>query len=173
MTNLRKNIIEYRKTKDKQILENLYIYFSSYIKNICKKMYSEYKETDLIIKFIEIINKLNLKKCSNSELQGMIVISLIRERADIAKKKIKQDKNKPCYIEDLKIDIKTKKDDYLSVMIKSALNLISERERLILNLSFFEDKTDIKIGEILCISSARVGQIKKLTLNKLKKELIS
>ena len=63
MRNLRENILAYRNTKDKAVLEDLYIYFTSYIKNIGKKIFSnEYKEIDLKIKFIEVINKLNLKQ---------------------------------------------------------------------------------------------------------------
>lgn len=63
--NLRENIVAYRETHDKNILESLYLYFDLYINNISKKIYSEYAEVDLIIGFIEIINNLNLKEASN------------------------------------------------------------------------------------------------------------
>ena len=172
ITNLRKNIIEYRKTKDKKILEDLYIYFSSYIKNIGRRIYSDYKETDLIIKFIEVINSLNIRGSSDNEIQGKIVVSLLRKRVDIIKHDIKEKENQPYYFENLKVEVKDESDEYLCVLIRDILNFLSKREKLVLKLSFFEDKTDIYIAQILNISSMRVGVIKRDSLKKLKNELI-
>ena len=172
MKNLRENIIKYRNTKDKKILEELYLYFSTYIKNIGRKIYSEYKETDLIIKFIEVINNLNIASASSSEIQGKIVVSLLRMRVDIIKKDIKEKENKPYYWEDLKVEVKSECEGYLEVLIRDLLDLLSIREKLILKLSFFEDKTDIYIGQILGITSVRVGVIKRNSLKKLKNQLV-
>ncbi len=49
------------------------------------------------------------------------------------------------------------------------LERLSERERLILKLKFFERKTGVGIAKILDVSEARVSQLIKTTLAKLKK----
>ncbi|MGL5066620.1 MAG: sigma factor-like helix-turn-helix DNA-binding protein [Sarcina sp.] len=174
MVNLRENILVYRNTKDKAVLEDLYIYFTSYIKNISKKIFrNEYKETDLKIKFIKVINKLNLKQDSNDKIQAKIITALKRERASIIKKTIQEQDKHPYYLEDIKVEVKDSEDNYSYVVLQDLLEKLNYQEKTILELSFFKDQTDINIGKIFNITSARVGQIKRLALNKLKQELIN
>ncbi len=51
------------------------------------------------------------------------------------------------------------------------LERLSERERLVLKLKFFEEKKSVEIAKVLDVSEARVSQLISTTLAKLKKTI--
>lgn len=56
------------------------------------------------------------------------------------------------------------------VIIREAIRKLEEKERIILQLTYFEDMTIMKIARELKMSKSAVGRIKIAAINKLKKE---
>ena len=55
-----------------------------------------------------------------------------------------------------------------NILLKEVLGKLEKRERQIIMLRYFEDKTQSEIGEILKISQVQVSRIEKKVLLKLK-----
>ena len=55
-----------------------------------------------------------------------------------------------------------------NILLKEVLGRLEKRERQIIMLRYFEDKTQSQIGEILNISQVQVSRIEKKVLLKLK-----
>jgi len=55
-----------------------------------------------------------------------------------------------------------------NLLLKQILNKLEKRERQIIVLRYFEDKTQSEIGDILNISQVQVSRIEKKVLSKLK-----
>ena len=55
-----------------------------------------------------------------------------------------------------------------NILLKEVLGRLEKRERQIIMLRYFEDKTQSEIGEILKISQVQVSRIEKKVLLKLK-----
>lgn len=53
--------------------------------------------------------------------------------------------------------------------LKSSVETLSERERTIINLHYFEFKTFVEISELLSLSKGRVSQLHKQAINTIKK----
>jgi len=58
-----------------------------------------------------------------------------------------------------------------SIVLKEALSRLSERERKIINLRFFRNKTQMEIADEIGISQAQVSRLEKATLEKIRKQL--
>lgn len=56
-----------------------------------------------------------------------------------------------------------------SIAVREALNKLSERERLILTLRFFEGKTQMEVADEIGISQAQVSRLEKAALNHIRK----
>lgn len=56
------------------------------------------------------------------------------------------------------------------ITIRKAINKLDDIEKIVIQLTIFEDKTISQIGKELGISKSRVGRIKLAAQNKLKKE---
>ena len=56
------------------------------------------------------------------------------------------------------------------VIIREAIRKLEEKERIILQLTYFEDMTIMQIARELKMSKSVVGRIKIAAINKLKKE---
>lgn len=59
--------------------------------------------------------------------------------------------------------------EQLKRQLPQLLGRLSDRERLVVRLKFFEGKTGVKIAKILDVSEARVSQLIKTTLAKFRK----
>lgn len=69
-------------------------------------------------------------------------------------------------------DAKNTDENWLtSVSIKEAIAKLSERERQILNLRFYEGKTQIEVSEEIGISQAQVSRLEKAALSSVKKNI--
>ena len=57
------------------------------------------------------------------------------------------------------------------IALEDAISRLSERERRILALRFFEGKTQMEVSAEVCISQAQVSRLEKFALNQIRKEL--
>ncbi|MBE6553258.1 MAG: RNA polymerase sporulation sigma factor SigG [Ruminococcaceae bacterium] len=58
-----------------------------------------------------------------------------------------------------------------NIVLREAMNRLSERERKIINLRFYRNKTQMEIAEEIGISQAQVSRLEKATLEKIRKQL--
>lgn len=58
-----------------------------------------------------------------------------------------------------------------NIVLKEALDRLNERERKIINLRFFRNKTQMEIADEIGISQAQVSRLEKATLEKIRKQL--
>ena len=58
-----------------------------------------------------------------------------------------------------------------NIVLKEALARLNERERKIINLRFFRNKTQMEIADEIGISQAQVSRLEKATLEKIRKQL--
>ncbi len=58
-----------------------------------------------------------------------------------------------------------------NIVLKEALARLSERERKIIHLRFFRNKTQMEIADEIGISQAQVSRLEKATLEKIRKQL--
>lgn len=164
--NLRQNIINYKETNDKNILGELIIYFNEYINNIARKINSEYANTDLIIGFIEIINKIDIKQYSDEILKKIIVSSLVKKRIDIYRKN--RILIEEFFFDDTYRDSSSTKDDLSNIYINDLIQELNFKQRKVIEFSFIEGKIDVEISYIMNITKQSVGQLKARALKNLK-----
>ncbi len=58
-----------------------------------------------------------------------------------------------------------------NIVLREAMSRLSERERRIINLRFYRNKTQMEIAEEIGISQAQVSRLEKATLEKIRKQL--
>lgn len=58
-----------------------------------------------------------------------------------------------------------------NIVLKEALKCLNDRERRIINLRFYQNKTQMEIAEEIGISQAQVSRLEKATLEKIRKHL--
>ena len=74
------------------------------------------------------------------------------------------------YVMDLVSDEKNIDDNWLEgISLKEAMRKLNEREKLILNLRFFEGRTQMEVAEEIGISQAQVSRLDKTALMHMKK----
>ena len=59
----------------------------------------------------------------------------------------------------------------MNVLYSHDWTILSEREKKILDLRFFQGKTQMEVSEEIGISQAQVSRLEKNALNQIKKEL--
>ena len=76
-----------------------------------------------------------------------------------------------CVMDQVK-DSKNTDESWLErIALKEAMNRLSERERHILNLRFFEGKTQMEVSAEVGISQAQVSRLEKSAINQIKKNI--
>ena len=76
-----------------------------------------------------------------------------------------------CVMDQVK-DSKNTDESWLEhIALKEAMNRLSDRERHILNLRFFEGKTQMEVSAEVGISQAQVSRLEKSAINQIKKNL--
>lgn len=76
------------------------------------------------------------------------------------------------YVMDQISDSKNHDDNWIeNISIKQAIQRLNNRERLILNLRFFEGKTQMEVAEEIGISQAQVSRLEKTALGHMRKYL--
>ena len=58
-----------------------------------------------------------------------------------------------------------------SISLKEAINRLNEREQHIINLRFFQGKTQMEVADEIGISQAQVSRIEKGALDTIKKNI--
>ena len=58
-----------------------------------------------------------------------------------------------------------------NIVLKEALSRLNERERKIINLRFYRNKTQMEIADEIGISQAQVSRLEKATLDKIRRQL--
>jgi RNA polymerase sporulation-specific sigma factor len=76
------------------------------------------------------------------------------------------------YIMDQVSDKKNKEENWVEeIALKEALSKLSERERGIIELRFYEGKTQMEVAKEICISQAQVSRLEKSALKNMKNYL--
>lgn len=76
-----------------------------------------------------------------------------------------------CVMDQVK-DSKSTDDSWLEqIALKEAINRLSDREKRILNLRFFEGKTQMEVSTEVGISQAQISRLEKNAINKIKKNI--
>lgn len=77
------------------------------------------------------------------------------------------------YIMDQVSDKKNKEENWVEeISLKEALSKLSERERNIIELRFYEGKTQMEVAREICISQAQVSRLEKSALKSMKNYLV-
>lgn len=85
---------------------------------------------------------------------------------------IYHDGGDPIFVMDQISDEKNQDHHWLEgIAIQDALSRLNARERLILNLRFYEGKTQMEVAEEIGISQAQVSRLEKAALNHMRKHL--
>ncbi|HBT20102.1 MAG TPA: RNA polymerase sporulation sigma factor SigG [Peptococcaceae bacterium] len=83
---------------------------------------------------------------------------------------IYHDGGDPIFVMDQIGDEKNSDTNWLeNIAVKEALNKLSEREKLILTMRFFEGKTQMEVAEEIGISQAQVSRLEKAALNHMRR----
>lgn len=76
-----------------------------------------------------------------------------------------------CVMDQVK-DTKNTDERWLEqIALKEAMNHLSDRERLILNLRFFQGKTQMEVSDEIGISQAQVSRLEKSALSRIRKDM--
>ena len=82
------------------------------------------------------------------------------------------DSGDALYVMDQVSDKKNKEETWVEhLALQAAMNLLSERERYIIRLRFFEGKTQMEVAEEINISQAEVSRLEKTALKSMRKYL--
>lgn len=85
---------------------------------------------------------------------------------------IYHDGGDPIFVMDQICDEKTLDSEWLvGIAIREALRKLSDRERLILSLRFFQGKTQMEVADEIGISQAQVSRLEKAALSHMKKHV--
>jgi len=80
--------------------------------------------------------------------------------------------NKEIMMRDLVANSSPTSEDWLEdIMLKRAIENLSEREREILSMRYFEGKTQVEVSFEIGISQAQVSRLEKGALNKIKRKI--
>ena len=115
----------------------------------------------------EIARELQVKKEELSEAMEAVVepISIYEP--------VYNDGGDSLYVIDQLADISGADDAWLeNIALREALKQISERERSIITMRYFENKTQTEIAEHLGISQAQVSRLEKAALEKMRKRMV-
>ncbi|MBZ2173633.1 RNA polymerase sporulation sigma factor SigF [Schnuerera sp. xch1] len=85
---------------------------------------------------------------------------------------IHQNEGNPLYLIDkVSLEEDTEKDLLDKIMLKELLGELKERDRQIIVLRYFKDKTQVEVAKLLGISQVQVSRIEKRIVEEMKKKL--
>ncbi|GFN35926.1 RNA polymerase sporulation sigma factor SigF [Tepidimicrobium xylanilyticum] len=86
---------------------------------------------------------------------------------------IHQNEGNPLYLIDkIDVDETREKEIIEKIILKEMLSQLKERDRQVIILRYFKDKTQVQVAKILGISQVQVSRIEKRIIDELKKMLI-
>ncbi|MCG8538487.1 MAG: RNA polymerase sigma factor [Clostridia bacterium] len=160
---------------DKQSIVDIFLRFNNTIKKFSKKLRYEESETDLIIAFLEIIKKMDVRKFqmkSDGAVINYIYYCLINKCLDLYKKKKKEFQNTNFTklnldnVPDCKV-----KDIDSSFLISILLSSLPFIQREVIERKFIQGYSDKEIAICLGISRQAVNRAKNRGLKSLRKKL--
>ena len=78
----------------------------------------------------------------------------------------------PLYVMDQISDRKNKEEKWVeNLSLEAALDRLGKRERYIIELRFFEGKTQMEVADMICISQAQVSRLEKCALKSMRQYL--
>ena len=114
----------------------------------------------------EISERLNLK-----QEDVVFALDAIQEPISLFEP-IYNDGGDPILVMDQISDEKTSDEQWLEgISIKTALKKLSDREKLILTLRFFEGRTQMEVADEIGISQAQVSRLEKAALKQMRKHI--
>lgn len=85
---------------------------------------------------------------------------------------IHQDEGNPLYLIDkISIENDSEEDRIDKIILKEMLSQLKERDRQVIILRYFKDKTQVQIAELLGISQVQVSRIEKRIIEEMKRML--
>ena len=76
------------------------------------------------------------------------------------------------YIMDQVSDKKNREENWVEELsLEAAMERLNERERFIIQLRFFEGKTQMEVADMICISQAQVSRLEKCALKSMRQYL--
>ena len=149
--------------------EDLYTYFKPIIDNISKKSSFEFLNSDLIIKFLEIINKINLERYNDDiAIKSFIIRSLVNERTDIFKKVNREPKKCPINLEMLNNSCYYLQS-YLD--LEDLFSKLTKKQEELMYLEFLHGYKQAEIAIKLGSSAPAIGQCRERALTNIRKIL--
>lgn len=86
---------------------------------------------------------------------------------------IHEKEGNPLYLIDrVKIDEDSEKDLLDRIVLQELLSELKDRDRQVIVLRYFKDKTQVEVAKILGISQVQVSRIEKRIINEMKKKLV-
>ena len=128
------------------------------------------KMMELTTRKIELDSKEELAKELDVEKEDLVMAMEANFSVEYLHGVIHEEEGSPICLID-KISLKGEDDEEKvidNILLKEVLGKLEKRERQIIMLRYFEDKTQSEIGDILQISQVQVSRIEKKVLMKLK-----
>lgn len=86
---------------------------------------------------------------------------------------VHQDEGSPLYLIDrLSMEQDNEKDIIDNILLKELLSRLKERDRQVIILRYFKDKTQVQVAKLLGISQVQVSRIEKRIIEDMKKMLV-
>lgn len=153
---------KYQNHNTSDIRENIYTHFKPIVDNISKKSSFEFLNSDLIIEFLELINKINLKKYNNDiAIERFIICCLKNKKIDILRKSMRDPKKYSLNLEILNDNCRYI-ESYLD--LEDLFSKLTKKQKEVMYLEFLYGYTQTEISRITNLSIQAVSQRRERAL---------
>ena len=153
---------KYQNHNTSDIRENIYTHFKPIVDNISKKSPFEFLNSDLIIEFLELINRINLKKYNNDiAIERFIICCLKNKKIDILRKSMRDPKKYSLNLEILNDNCRYI-ESYLD--LEDLFSKLTKKQKEVMYLEFLYGYTQTEISRITNLSIQAVSQRRERAL---------
>lgn len=153
---------KYQNHNTSDIRENIYTHFKPIVDNISKKSSFEFLNSDLIIEFLELINRINLKKYNNDiAIERFIICCLKNKKIDILRKSMRDPKKYSLNLEILNDNCRYI-ESYLD--LEDLFSKLTKKQKEVMYLEFLYGYTQTEISRITNLSIQAVSQRRERAL---------
>lgn len=153
---------KYQNHNTSDIRENIYTHFKPIVDNISKKSSFEFLNSDLIIEFLELINRINLKKYNNDiAIERFIICCLKNRKIDILRKSMRDPKKYSLNLEILNDNCRYI-ESYLD--LEDLFSKLTKKQKEVMYLEFLYGYTQTEISRITNLSIQAVSQRRERAL---------
>lgn len=153
---------KYQNHNTSDIRENIYTHFKPIVDNISKKSSFEFLNSDLIIEFLELINRINLKKYNNDiAIERFIICYLKNKKIDILRKSMRDPKKYSLNLEILNDNCRYI-ESYLD--LEDLFSKLTKKQKEVMYLEFLYGYTQTEISRITNLSIQAVSQRRERAL---------